>query len=156
MTIRPQPALIIFTFVVLALLPGCMTKATTEATKAPFDATTEVSKGTTRATGEFTEPTKDFTASTSPGSWSDGGIVKREHHARAFAAYNFDNLTEDMVRGYGEYLTAFATLLDIPVEHQVEFFRFAQQRCSVVCFQDAEMPERIEIIVREFAKKRGF
>lgn len=148
----PQTVLAVQAFVTIVLLPGCMTKATTETTKAPFDATTEVSKGTTRATGEFTEPTRDFTARTSPRSWFDNGIVKHEYQARAFAAYNFDNLTEDMAKGHGEYLTSFATLLEIPVGNQAGFFHVAQERCSSVCFTGTGLPKRVEAIVQEFTR----
>ena len=47
---------------------GCITDATTELTKAPFDATSQLTNGTTAALSEFTDPLTDFTSSTTPGA----------------------------------------------------------------------------------------
>lgn len=48
-------------------LGGCMTNATVEMTKTPFDATTQLTDGTTGSTKEFFDPTTEFTSSTTPG-----------------------------------------------------------------------------------------
>ena len=51
----------------LLTLTGCMTNATVELTKAPFDATTDLTGGTSGATREFLDPTTEFISSTTPG-----------------------------------------------------------------------------------------
>jgi deoxycytidylate deaminase len=56
----------------LLTLGGCMTNATVELTKAPFDATTQLTNGTSGATKEFLDPTTEFTSSTTPGALADG------------------------------------------------------------------------------------
>jgi Protein of unknown function (DUF3015) len=45
-----------------------------------------------------------------------------------FAKVNWASLTQDMARGGGEYLTSLATLLEIPVEKQTDFFILAQDQ----------------------------
>lgn len=151
MSILPQawqtlPAL----FMMMALLSGCITKATTDATteftKAPFDATTDVTRGSTDATTEFTEPTKELT---SPGTWSNDGIITQEHRARTFAANHLETLIQDIAKGQGEYLVSFATLLGVPVERQAEFSRLAQSYCPMVCFEGGPPRDRADTLIRK-------
>jgi DUF3015 family protein len=108
---------------------GCVTDATTELTKAPFDATSDISGGVSGATSEFTEPTKEITSSTTPGAlFTADGLVKAEQKARAFSVYSFYSLKSDVAQGRGEYLTSFATLLGVPEDQRFAFYQHMQER----------------------------
>lgn len=108
---------------------GCVTDATTELTKAPFDATSDISGGVSGATSEFTEPTKEMTSSTTPGAlFTADGLVKAEQKARAFSVYSFYSLKSDVAQGRGEYLTSFATLLGVPEGRRFAFYQHMQER----------------------------
>ena len=69
----------------LLTLGGCMTNATVELTKAPFDATTQLTNGTSGATKEFLDPTTEFTSSTTPGALADGRLLRAKQKATVFA-----------------------------------------------------------------------
>ena len=108
---------------------GCVTDATTELTKAPFDATSDISGGISGATSEFTEPTKEITSSTTPGAlFTADGLVKAEQKVRAFSVYSFYSLKSDVAQGRGEYLTSFAALLGVPEGQRFAFYQHMQER----------------------------
>jgi hypothetical protein len=46
----------------------------------------------------------------------------------AFVAFNFENLTQDMAKGRGEYLTSLSELFGVPQDRRDAFFSFAQSR----------------------------
>lgn len=100
----------------LLTLAGCMTDATVELTKAPFDATTELTGGTSGATQEFLDPTTEFTSSTTPGASADGRLLKAKRRATFFAMQTHDNLRTDIARGQGEYLASLASLTGVPAD----------------------------------------
>jgi hypothetical protein len=110
---------------IMVITSGCITDATIELTKAPFDATTQLTNGTTAAITEFTDPLTEFTSSTTPGAAS-------MFHARAkqrlqiFTASSHDNLQADISRGSGEYLISLATLAGVPSVQFPEFQSFMQ------------------------------
>jgi hypothetical protein len=152
----------VFVGMVLPALPGCITSPTVDLTKAPFKASTELSEaplrasseltnGTTNAANELVRPTTDFTSSTSPNSWFSGdGTLKAEHKVIAFAAFNFDNLRQDMAQGHGEYLASFATIAGVPVEQQPEFFRSAQNMYPIVYAEGVEPGESLRRLIHGF------
>jgi hypothetical protein len=75
-----------------------------------------------------TETINNFLSSTTPGDWYTGdGLVKEEYKPHVFVAINFDNLTTDLAKGHGEYLTSLTALLHVPSNHQPQFFAFVQQ-----------------------------
>ncbi len=111
------------------LASGCMTDATVELTKAPFDATTALTNGTTDATMEILQPLTEFTSSTTPGAWANGDSrAQARHKTRLFAAYEFENLRSDMARGQGEYLASLATLVGVPEDRHPLFFSYMHGR----------------------------
>jgi hypothetical protein len=131
-------------------ITGCITDATTELTKAPFDATSDISGGVSAATSEFTEPTKELTSSTTPGAWfTDDGPVKAEHRLRAFTAYSFHSLKTDVAQGRGEYLTSFAALLGIPEDRRPEFFGHMQQHYSALYAEQLTPAESLNRVLAE-------
>jgi hypothetical protein len=83
----------------------------------------------TETIGNILGSTKDFLSSTSPGDWFTGdGALKAEHKVIAFVAINFENVTQDMARGRGEYLSSLSELFGIPEERREAFFAYAQSR----------------------------
>lgn len=85
---------------------------------------TETLKGTLEAT-------KDVLSSTTPGAWvTADGLLKTEHKVNAFVTLNFENLTQDMAQGHGEYLTSLSELLGVSHDRRQAFFSYAQSRYS--------------------------
>lgn len=118
-----------FAILACVLTSGCVTDATTELTKAPFDATSDISGGVSDATSEFTQPTKEITSSTTPGAlFTQDGFVKAEQKVRAFSVYSFYSLKSDVARGHGEHLTSLATLLGVPDGQRLAFYQHMQAR----------------------------
>lgn len=116
---------------ILLMTSGCITQATLELTKAPFDATTQLANGTTAASSEFTQPLREFTSSTTPGaaSFSPARAKKR---LQVFTASSYDNLRSDISRGYGEYLVSLATLAGVPATQFPEFQSLMQDSYSTM------------------------
>jgi Protein of unknown function (DUF3015) len=132
------------------LLAGCITDATTELTKAPFDATTDISGGVSGATSEFTEPTKELTSSTTPGAWfTEDGPVKAEHRLRAFTTYSFHSLKSDVAQGRGEFLLSFTHLLGISEDQRPAFFRHMQSRYTALYADQLTAVESLNLILAE-------
>lgn len=134
---------------------GCMTDATTELTKAPFDATSQLTNGTTAALSEFTDPLTDFTSSTTPGA--EGGIVpsRAKKRLQIFAASSYENLRADISRGHGEYLVSLATLAGVPSGQFKDFQSFMQDSYSTMFEEAIPIPESTNQIV-EIAWAAGY
>ena len=105
----------------LLILGGCMTDATVELTKAPFDATTQLTDGTSGATKEFLDPTTEFTSSTTPGGLTDGRMLRAKKKATIFATQTHENLRTDIARGQGEYLASLASLTGVSADRWTDF-----------------------------------
>jgi hypothetical protein len=120
---------------IVMITSGCITDATVELTKAPFDATTQLTNGTTAALSEFTDPLTEFTSSTTPGATS---VVpaRAKKRLEVFTASSYDNLRSDISRGSGEYLASLATLAGVPSEQFTQFQSFMQDSYSTM-FEDA-------------------
>lgn len=120
---------------IVLITSGCITDATVELTKAPFDATTQLTNGTTAALSEFTDPLTEFTSSTTPGAAS---IVpaRAKKRLEVFTASSYDNLRSDISRGSGEYLASLATLAGVPSAQFIQFQSFMQDSYSTM-FEDA-------------------
>lgn len=109
------------------LSSGCITDATTDLTKAPFEAITALTDGTTQATTELTEPTREFLSSTTPGAWiHSDGILNPAYERIAFVVLNFDNVQGDMAQGGGEYLDSLSELLRLSPDARRQFVHSAQ------------------------------
>lgn len=80
--------------------------------------TTRSTEGTSETFQNTTDASSDFTSSTSPRDETHG----QAKDVKQFASANLDRLKEDMARGGGEHLTAFAQLLRIKESRQPEFF----------------------------------
>ncbi|HTL60835.1 MAG TPA: DUF3015 family protein [Nitrospira sp.] len=63
---------------------------------------------------EILDTTTNVTVSTSGRTWwNEDGLLKSEHKAIAFAAYNQANLEQDIANGGGEYLASLGSLLGV-------------------------------------------
>ena len=98
-------------------------------------------KGTT---DEITDTTQNTTVSTSGRSWfTNDGLVRQGEHANAFAALNYDNLTQDMASGEGEYLSSLGTLLGVPDDQRTAFFQLAQSQYTILAQSDKTTPANL-------------
>jgi len=109
MKVPGHHALYLLLIVTLSLgLSACTTKATTES---------------------LTDVFTNFSSSTTGKSWvTPDGLVKESHKVTVFTTENFENLTQDMARGQGEYLASLRMLLGVGPTREAEFFAFAQDR----------------------------
>jgi Protein of unknown function (DUF3015) len=80
------------------------------------------------ATTNGTFGSTTFGISTGTSGCTSSGKVMSEHKATMFASLNFENLSQEMAQGEGEHLASLATLLNIPPEHQAEFFALTKER----------------------------
>jgi len=91
--------------------------------------TTDSTQGTFETLQNTTDASTKFTSSTSP---RDEGKAKNEQDVRRFAAVNLDRLREDMARGSGEHLAAFAHLLGVREDRKAEFFAVTKKNYHVL------------------------
>ncbi|HEU4683902.1 MAG TPA: DUF3015 family protein [Nitrospira sp.] len=118
---------------------GCVTDASTELTRAPFDATTDLTDGTSNAIGDLVGATTDFTSSTTPGAtFSKDALIRARKRTELFTARAYENLRVDISRGSGEYLHALATLAGVPSDH-IDVFRSQMQDAYGTMFGE-ELP----------------
>ena len=76
---------------------------------------------------QTTDTTSNITGTTSGRSWfNEDGLLKPEHKLIAFAAFNQDNVEQDLARGQGEYLTSLGTLMGLANDRQAAFRAKAQ------------------------------
>lgn len=139
----------------LLTLAGCMTDATVELTKAPFDATTDLTGGTSGATQEFLDPTTEFTSSTTPGALTDGRLLRAKARATVFATHTHENLRADIARGQGEYLASLASLTGVSPDRWAEFQTVMTE--SYPTFFDRQLaPSQTAKLVVDVAWARGY
>jgi hypothetical protein len=86
--------------------------------------TTDSTQGTSETLQNTSDASTKFTSSTSPRDEDKQGDAQ---NVKQFATVNLDRLREDMARGNGEHLTAFAHLLGIREAHRSEFFALTKQ-----------------------------
>jgi hypothetical protein len=125
----------------MALLTSCA--VTTRST----EGTSETFQNTTDATTDATGTSSDFTSSTSP---RDEGTNAEARKVKVFASVNLDRLKEDMARGGGEHLTAFAHLLGIREGQQPAFFTLTRQNYGSIF--NSEPTTADQMLVRLSAK----
>jgi len=90
---RTRCALFALTGIAVTVLSGCTITGTIE---------------------EILDTTTNVTVSTSGRTWwNEDGLLKSEHKAIAFAAYNQANLEQDIANGGGEYLASLGSLLGV-------------------------------------------
>lgn len=134
---------------------GCMTNATIEMTKAPFDATTQLTNGTSGATKEFLDPTTEFTSSTTPGALADGRLLRAKQKATVFAMHTHENLRADIARGQGEYLASLAALTGVSIDHWTDL-QNSMRNSYPDLFNEQISPAHSSEQIVEIAWARGY
>ena len=83
---------------------------------------------TTKAT---IDTTIDFFSSTTPRDlFSSDGMVLKEQKINLFAGVTYENLRQEAAAGGGQYVTALASLYEIPASKQQDFGRVLQRKYS--------------------------
>lgn len=137
----------------LLFLSGCITDATTDLTKAPFEAITALTDGTTQATTELTEPTREFLSSTTPGAWiNSDGTLNPAYERIAFVVLNFDNLQGDMAQGGGEYLESLSQLLSLSLDARRQFVHSAQSHYGHFFEEGYSREESLRRLIQTFPR----
>ncbi len=81
---------------------------------------------TTKAT---VDTTVNFFSSTSPnGLFSADGMVLKEQKIKLFAGVAYENLRQEAAAGGGQYVSALASLYEIPAARQGEFGQVLQRK----------------------------
>lgn len=69
-----------------------------------------------------------FGISSGTSGCTNDGKFWAEHKVNAFAALNFENLSQDMAQGRGEHLASLAALMGVPAAQQPAFFAMTQEK----------------------------
>jgi hypothetical protein len=86
---------------------------------------------------EILDTTTNVTVSTSGRTWwNEDGLLKSEHKAIAFAAYNQSNLEQDIAKGRGEYLASLSSLLNVSESERSAFAFGAQSQFQSLMLAD--------------------
>ena len=95
------------------------------------------------------DTTSNVTVSTSGRTWwNEDGLLKAEHKAIAFAAYNHSNVDQDSAKGRGEYLASLSALLGVSENERSAFAAGAQSRFqSLVAVDDAKRLQHLRTLV---------
>ena len=99
---------------------------------------------------ETIDTTTNVTVSTSGRTWwNEDGLVKSEHKAIAFAAFNQANLEQDIAKGGGEYLASLGSLLGVTQDGRPGFAVGAQaQFQSLILVEDAARLQNLRLLVK--------
>src|SRR5689334_24161249 len=91
----------------------------------------------TGTTEEIVDTTSNVTVSTSGRTWwNEDGLLKSEHKAIAFAAYNQSSLEQDIAKGGGEYLASLSALLGVSDSGRPAFLFDAQKQFQSLMLVD--------------------
>lgn len=158
--VSPSVKGLLMVILLCGLSTGCITDATVDLTKAPFDASTELTDattgaitkltdGTSEATTDLTEPTREFLSSTTPGAWfHSDGTLNPEHKKIAFVVLNFDHLQEEIARGGGEYLVSLSMLVGVPPNSRERFMKSAQSHYGYIFEEEQARPEALRRLIQ--------
>jgi hypothetical protein len=68
-----------------------------------------------------------------------------------FVVSTFENLSQDMARGQGEYLASLVTMMGIPIQDQPAFFSLAQDRYRTLMERREDSPLAVIKAIQETA-----
>ena len=140
----------------ILLLSGCITDATTELTKAPFDASTALTDGTSKAVGEMLEPTKKFVSSTTPGAAAIDRFTRAREKTELFVGYSYEHLQADIAQGSGEHITSLAVLAGVPADHHGAFTEYMRNNFSTLFHESFSSREgRLRLVNMAWAEGFG-
>jgi hypothetical protein len=93
---------------------------------------------------QTTDSTSNITGTTSGRTWfTEDGLLRPEHKAVAFAAFNADNLEQDIARGSGEYVGSLGTLLGASSDSLPRFMAHAQDDYRTLYGSRTATPEQM-------------
>jgi len=81
-------------------------------------------------------------------------VVSADARLGVFVRSNWENLSQDMAQGQGEYLASLATLLKIPSDRRPIFFSVAQQQYHNQVGRGASSPEVLVRDLRQAVESR--
>lgn len=139
----------------MVMLSGCITDATVELTKAPFDATTALTNGTSNAIGEILEPTKKFLSSTTPGAIAIDRLTRAREKTEVFVGYSYEHLRAETARGSGEHIASLAVLAGIPSDRRLQFQEKLRDTYSTM-FHESLPPHEARLLLVNAAWSEGF
>ncbi len=139
----------------MVMLSGCITDATVELTKAPFDATTALTNGTSNAIGEILEPTKKFLSSTTPGAIAIDRLTRAREKTEVFVGYSYEHLRAESARGSGEHIASLAVLAGIPTDRRPQFQENMRDTYSTM-FNESIPPHEARLRLVNAAWSEGF
>jgi hypothetical protein len=98
---------------------------------------------------EILDTTTNVTVSTSGRTWwNEDGLLKSEHKAIAFAAYNQSSLEQDIAKGGGEYLTSLSSVLGVSESGRPAFLFGAQRDFqSLILVDDVTRVQALRALV---------
>lgn len=137
------------------IFSGCVTEATVELTKAPFDATTALTNGTSNAVGELLEPTQKFLSSTTPGTVAIDRLTRAREKTELFVGYSYEHLRADSARGSGEHIASLAVLAGIPSDRRSRFQENMREAYATM-FNDSLPTREARVRVVNAAWSEGF
>lgn len=89
------------------------------------------------ATTNGTSGTQTFGITSGTSNCVDGGGAQAALDQKAFMNVNYASVTRDAAKGEGEYLAAFATLLQCDAESRPAFYQLAQSQHAQIFATDA-------------------
>jgi len=98
--------------------------------------------------------TQTFGITSGTSGCTEDGAVALGKELEVFASINLNNLAEEMAKGAGEYVTAFASLLGANEETQPVFLSFFQDKYEVLFpSEETTAIEMLEALKLELAKR---
>jgi Protein of unknown function (DUF3015) len=101
------------------------------------------------ATTNGTFGTQTFGITSETSECTTDGTIRSERAQEAFAEVNFESLAQEMAKGQGEHLTAFAQLLGCPHASLNEFARLTQRNYTQIFSRDGMTPLDLVDAVRQ-------
>jgi len=112
------------------------------------DKVSQILAGTTNGTSG----NQTFGISSETSECTTDGTIKSERAQEAFAEVNFESLAQEMAKGQGEHLTAFAHLLGCPEASLSEFGHLTQRNYTQIFSHDSMTPlELVDAIKQSIA-----
>ena len=76
--------------------------------------------------------TQSFGITSGTSGCTEDGALALNREVEVYAAINLTNLAEEMAKGEGEYVTAFAALLGAPEHSRPAFLKFFQEKYEIL------------------------
>lgn len=97
--------------------------------------------------------TQSFGITSGTSGCTEDGVVDLSREVEVFAAINLNNLSEEMAKGAGEYVTAFASLLGADEATRPALLRLFQERYEVLFpSEETTALEMLEALRAELAR----